>query len=352
MTLLLSLFLAFQCGGQTATGTLPMPKPPAEEFCEQFFRRNVQPNCPDGRCPYPPLNPMVVVEPAEPALPAEDLAKYEALIPAPHRIRNRNGNCVWCAVESVWVSAGYEQFNGITARAIQRGWSGATISNVTAALDAAKAPYKVERNGDPAIFAHAEKEGVGVYIQVPKFSNHALVCLSLNERRALILDNNGPPKIQTWSRAKFDRNWSGIACCPLFKRPKRPDVKPPDHPPVQPSADLSQLLKDAEEAKGRLTALESELAGMKAMQAQQGQALQAVSSNVNTLITVVEKIKSSGSSSLPGPAGPAGPQGPAGPSGSPADEARIKAVEEDVAALRKQLAQPIRVRVAPKGGNP
>lgn len=162
------------------------------------------------------------------------------------------------------------------------------------------------------------------------------------------------------------------SCPPWCLKPKRPDVgqKPPQIPDAPPAekpvalepliedvkalkSDVAKIKEDAAVQKAALASLTTELAAVKTEQAQQSQAIKAVSDNVTTLIGVVQQIKSNGVSSTPGPPGAAGPQGPAGPAGSPADMTRVKALEDEIALLKKQLAQPLRVRVGPaKAANP
>ncbi len=203
----------------------------------QLFRRRerVYPCYPEfvPSAPHPGLNPEVMPDPQ----PDATLTELEAIIPPELRIRNRGGNCGWCALEDVMVAAGYEQFKGITARAIQKGWGGNTISNVEAAIRDSGIDALVVKDRSMEIFRHARQEGVGVYVQIP---GHALVCLGLDSHHAYMLDNNpdssGKLSIQKWARNKFDRLWEGVACCPKRrKKPKEPAGPPAPTKPATPA---------------------------------------------------------------------------------------------------------------------
>lgn len=210
-----------------------------------FNRRpNVQPG-PYAPAPHPSLTPDGNPVP----VPAE-MAQYEAIIPAKYRVRNTQGNCTWCAVESVFGAAGYGSFDGIKERAVREGWHGAHIGNVVSALKDAGVEYKLVTDGDLSIFDYARKEGVGLLVEIP---GHHLACVGLTADAAYMVDNNGPPVISKWSRADFLKRWRGIACCPLHKKPNRPDVKPPE-----PNADLAAINAKLSNHEGRIAQLEAD----------------------------------------------------------------------------------------------
>jgi hypothetical protein len=119
-------------------------------------------------------------------------------------------------------------------------WHGNTISDVKAAIRDSGVECIITENRDWSIFDYARKEGVGVYVQIP---GHALVCLAVDEKRAYMLDNNGPLKVQTWPRAKFNQLWDGVACCPKFKLPRifKPKDKPADKPKDDPKPEVKPV---------------------------------------------------------------------------------------------------------------
>ena len=162
----------------------------------------------------------------------------DAMIAKELRIRNTHDNCVWAAAETITTAAGWESFKGITHRAAGEGWRGACMDNVIQAFKDACIPYRAQPQSDRSatIFYQAMKEGVGCYFQVP---GHALVCGGIDENSARIIDNNGPPEIQLWSRSYFDRVREGGGCFPLRRRPCGPDCptcpRPPrNHPSLLP----------------------------------------------------------------------------------------------------------------------
>lgn len=189
------------------------------------------------------------------------LKEGDVFIPREWRIRNRNGNCVWCTVEMVfWGAAGHEQFKGITERAIKEGWHGAEMENVLSAARQANIEVVFTRNRDYKVLYDSVKNGTGAYIQIP---GHAITVVGIDEESVRIIDNNGTKEAQVWPRRKFDQYWQGTACypktvniqtkpglCPLKIRP-RPN---PDHPPLNPSVpplnpsvpSLEQRLQEAE----------------------------------------------------------------------------------------------------------
>src|SRR5438132_11587838 len=89
---------------------------PASAQRHHIFNRNRPDNyCPDCYTPnYSPRIPGVTPE-TEPAVDTE-LAEMEKIIPADCRVQNRGPNCGWCALEDVFVAAGYENFKGLRQR--------------------------------------------------------------------------------------------------------------------------------------------------------------------------------------------------------------------------------------------
>lgn len=227
-----------------------VPDAHGQLFPRIFRPRDRYPVCPGPDCTpdynpsHPPLAPSV-----EPEQPDALIGELDNVIPENLRIRNRQGNCVWCAMEDVFVAAGYDQFKGITERAIRNGWAGATWSNVESAIKDSGVDVVMSKPGqrDTSIFDYARKEGVGVVVFIP---GHALVCLHLDDKTAYMIDNNpsdgsGRLKILKWARSKFDKLWEGYACCPRKKKPRpndkpavkpevKPDVKPETKPEIKP----------------------------------------------------------------------------------------------------------------------
>lgn len=221
-------------------------EPCSAQIFPRIFRprdRNY-PVCPGPDCePYSPSRPDH--PPLAPSVEPENdevLAEMEKVVPEQLRIRNRRGNCVWCAVEDVFVSAGYDQFKGITDRAVQQGWSGATWSNVEAAIRTANVDVVSTSSRDTSVFDYAKKEGLAAVVFVP---GHALVRVGHDERYVYMLDNNpndasGKLKVLRWAHSKFNSLWDGHACCPRKKKPKpdsppvKPDVKPEVKPETKP----------------------------------------------------------------------------------------------------------------------
>ncbi len=226
----------------------------------------------------------------------------DVFIPRAYRVRNRNGNCVWCACETVFRGAGYvEEFNGTTEDAIRKGWCGADMADVIKVCKIAKIEVDVEEHGDTKFLTKALAEGKPCYIQIP---GHALVLVGLDKDSARVIDNNGSKEVRTWERARFDQLWEGRACCPRFPRlhpfkfkpmpydPPLPTVKPvTPSVPVPAPTDLQPILD-------KLAALEAKVA-----------AIQPIA----------------------GPPGPKGDPGPPGPGGT---------------------AQPVKIQFLPKGQTP
>jgi hypothetical protein len=165
----------------------------------------------------------------------------DVFVPRDRRPRNRNGNCVWCATETCfWGAANLEAFAGITDRAISSGWHGAGTSNLTSYCQTVQVPCL--RGSGVEFFKTAVANGTGAVGFIP---GHAIFVCGIDDSSARIIDNNGSPEMQSWSRSKFDRICSVGVCpdCPPRSRwkPKLPKIKPPipsprpNHPPVNPA---------------------------------------------------------------------------------------------------------------------
>lgn len=263
--------------------------------------------CPDGQCPkVRVLKPALVLPVLNDSLDGgarrdKELKPGDVWIPPEFRIRNRNGNCVWCAAETICLQAGLESFHGMTDRAIRTGWSGAEMEHVLRGFKDGRIDFESERGHDPAILYRAVAANVGCYVQIP---GHALVLVGIDDASVRLIDNNGPPTIKVWSRQQFDQMWTGCACFPCLRPriwnflhplhpwpPAPPDYKPPQsHPPLNPAHPVETPTP-----------------------------------------TVVP--------SAPGATAPAGPAGPAGPPGK--DGASV-----DTAALVSQLGSLIDTKLA------
>jgi len=250
----------------------------------QLFRRNR--GCPDGNCqPYygspssAPIHPSIAPEPGVAVEPAKDESAIDFTeIPVDLMVRNENGNCVWCAGEPVFVSAGWESLRGIAHKAMQEGFPNKAIreqgnidvSNLVSALKDAGVPYKLSRDGSMDIFKYAKEEGVAVYVQIRviKPNDHAVAVVGMDETHVRVLDNNGPKKIQTWTMERFKRVWNGVACCPLHRKNKKPKepatpaVTPttPKEPvgpvaPTTPAPDLSKIIDGLNKLVDSVTAI-------------------------------------------------------------------------------------------------
>lgn len=326
---------------------------PSIAEAQLFRRRERYAPCPDGNCqPYSsPEHPSLPVAPA-PEVSPEDASEYVD-IPLDARPRNVNGNCVWNASESVFVGAGYDEFRGISKNAVKEGWHGAWITNLEAACKTAGIEYRTERNGKTDIFDYAKSEGVPVYIQiqVSRPNDHAVACLGLNDRYAYILDNNGPPVVQKWSRSKFNSKWNGIACCPLHrknrkpKEPKTPIVAPvvPETKPVEPAkpavepckcpppADLSKITNGLDKL---IDAVSTTNKSVGELSVKVGSVEQRVNGIDQRLVVVEGMQRSQGS--LPPP--------------STTTPDAIKQVQDDLQKLKEQMRQSgtLKVTVTPK----
>jgi len=231
----------------------------------------------------------------------------DVFIPREYRVRNSNGNCVWCAVETVcWGGAGLESFRGIKSRAVQTGWRGAGMGNVEAALKAAAVPYEATRSRDYSVLYRSVEYGSGAYIET---DGHALVLVGIDDQSVRVIDNNGSGEVQSWSRHTFNGRWNGCALFPrlfLRRHPVAPRPSQP-FPPLNPDPVFDQR---------------AVLAAIAALQKQ------------------VEAIKP-----VPGPPGPRGPEGPPGPA---ADfGAQLAELQKQMAEVRALLPKQQRVRVVP-----
>jgi len=331
---------------------------PSVADAQLFRRRERYAPCPDGNCqPYSsPEHPSLPVAPA-PEVSPDDASEYVD-IPLDARPRNVNGNCVWNASESVFVGAGYDEFRGISKNAVKEGWHGAWITNLEAACKTAGIEYRTERNGKTDIFDYAKSEGVPVYIQiqVSRPNDHAVACLGLNDRYAYILDNNGPPVVQKWSRSKFNAKWNGIACCPLHRKHKKPkepkgnqtpivapvnpETKPaePTKPVVEgckcPPADLSKVTDGLNKL---LEAVSTTNKSVGDLSVKVGNVEQRVS-GIDQRLVVVEGMQRSC------------PSGPLPPPPTTTPDPAIKQVQDDLQKLKEQMRQSgtLKVTVAPK----
>ncbi len=299
----------------------------------------------------------------------------DAWIPVEFRIRNRESNCVWAAAETVCLGAGRESFRGIMGRAVKEGWRGSDIKAVIKGFDDAKIPYRYEATRDPAIYYEAMKEGVGCYFQIYE---HALVCVGLDETSARIIDNNGPPVVQVWSRQDFDSRRQARACFPRRRRPMCPGpdcptpndnhpsvnpllpVEPPEVvvpigprqpviivPPAPPGPTNAQILAELQSLqKAVAIQLKPGPPGKDGADGAQGKP------GVGQPGPAGPKGETGPQSVVAGPRGADGIPGPQGQAGTPADGAAFAALQARVAALETQLKTPAaatRVRVVPAG---
>lgn len=231
--------------------------------------------------------------------PETDLAEYEKIIPKEIRVRNRRGNCCWCALEDVFVAAGYSEVAGVTDQAIKEGWNGAGIHNVRSFLSKVHLldQSKITENKDYSIFDHAKKEGLAVYIQIP---NHAIAVVGLDDKHAYIVDNNPPLTVQRWTRREFDRKWEGVACCPLFRKhkPKPDSPTPAPVTPATPSVDLGPLTSKVDNLAANQKALVDAVDGLQ----------KNIGGMTQSLTVIDQRLRAVESKSTPSPGvGPAVP---------------------------------------------
>jgi hypothetical protein len=227
---------------------LAMATPAAAQFRPAY--QPFCPNCPLNQpsCPNCPQS--------QPATDGQEyfdstLREKDVFIQVSRRPRNRNGNCVWCAAETVmWGGAGLEEFQGITQRAIANGWHGASIQNVKAACDDAKIPVEWQsfKRGDTALLYKAVENCTGAYIEIrsnPR-EGHAVALVGIDDNQVRIIDNNGPPTVKVWTRQHFNSVWEGSCLFPKLRRhicpkcpgqPNSPSQPGPsaNHPPLNPS---------------------------------------------------------------------------------------------------------------------
>lgn len=262
--------------------------------------------------------------------PAQDKIAIsgDVAIPTTLRIRNSHSNCVWAAAETVTTAAGWESFKGITGRAVVEGWRGATMERVVAAYKTAGIEYRLQDRSDRSakIFYDAVKEGVGCYFEVPR---HALVCVGIDDTSVRVIDNNGPPEVQTWTRTYFDSVRTGGGLFPLRKRvpvcpgpvcpepiAPHPSVLPEPAPQPQPQPTPQPKPADNTELLKAIAELKAQVAAIKPVPGPPGK---------------------DGIDGMPGPPGKdscvPGPAGPAGPPGKDADPEQLKRLTDRVAEL-------------------
>ena len=135
------------------------------------------------------------------------------------RVRNQNGNCVWCAAEDVFYgAAGLESFKALKERALREGWHGAGSRNVEAYAKRVGVPLhsQHERRGEYQILADSVAAGTGAYIEIP---GHAICVVGIKVGEWCdILDNNGSLEYERWSWQWFTCNWEGTAVYPLWNK--------------------------------------------------------------------------------------------------------------------------------------
>lgn len=192
-------------------------------------RRNV---CPGGDCiqpsnPTPADHPTIMPEPGVTPAPAKSIDFVE--VTPEDMPRNQSGQCTWCALMTVFCSAGYESTRHIVDTAVREGWHHGEVDNIIGALKAAGIEYKLTTSGDMSIFDHARAEGVGVLIHIrtndPRVG-HSVAVVGMDANSVRVVDNNGPKVIQTWTMDKFKRLWQGTACCPLKRKKPKPPTAP------------------------------------------------------------------------------------------------------------------------------
>jgi hypothetical protein len=146
-----------------------------------------------------------------------ELRVWDVYIPKEYRNRNVNGNCVWCAAETVFMGAGHEQFGGVFKRAVKEGWAGADLQNVVAYAKRDGVEVVSQRSGGPKILYDAVRNGTGAYIQS---QGHAVAVVGIDDDRVVLIDNNPPsyPGVKIWTRRHFDQWWGGTACYPKVNK--------------------------------------------------------------------------------------------------------------------------------------
>lgn len=164
-------------------------------------------------------------------------------VPKDRRPRNIGPKCVWCATETIfWGAAGLEEFKGLRDRSV-KGWSGgADRQNIISYIqdwtkEGRAEGVKLKQGKSYAFFKEACDSGTGAVFFIP---GHALALVGIDEESARVIDNNGPPVVQVWSRRKFD-GMAEWGCCPdlpdFLKQPRPSPYNPrpsPNHPPLNP----------------------------------------------------------------------------------------------------------------------
>jgi hypothetical protein len=305
------------------------------------FKQRSYPSCPGGICPNGPSTPFPsLLTPIEIEPEDSDGLDPNDVILKEYRPRNQYGQCVWCSLESVFASAGYDQFRDYGIRAAKEGFAGATVTQAIRALDAANVPYMVEQNGSMEIFREAKRNGVGVTVFG---QGHCIAVAKMSGNRVWIVDNNDNREVQVWSKQRFSQWWSGNAVAP--KKNKRKDkekdrkgiiprdkeghpfpniplprkapqdgMKPtpvPDERPTIPGVDLSPLEK-------RVVVLES--------------VLDKLVGNVERVTIAIDKIQRT-----PGPAGKDGVNGKDGRDGKDTDPQALTLLQNRVNQLQSTI---------------
>ena len=155
----------------------------------------------------------------------------DVFISRQYRVRNSHSCCVFAASECVfWGAAGLERFQGIKQSAVENGWRGASMSNVIGALKESETPYKATYKRDWKVLEEAVQFGTGAYVEG---KGHALALVGIDANSVRVIDNNGSPEVQAWSRERFGEFWNGCAVFPL--RCNRPRLRPENPPePIEP----------------------------------------------------------------------------------------------------------------------
>ena len=235
----------------------------------------------------------------------------DVFIPKDCRPRNRNGNCVWGASETVfWGGAGLKSFQGAKERAANTGWNGSSMSAVLAMARQAGITCVSTTNRDYKVLQDAVKNGTGFYFEIRLGrEGHALAGVGIDDSTVRIIDNNGPPIVQEWSRKKFDSLWNGCACYPTVIRrdvtlcptcrPGGPRPLPinPNHPSIEPPPDTRPINPQPQP----LTPPKPDPALAK----------------LDEILKRIEMIEKR--PVIPGPQGEPGKQGPVGPPGQPGE---------------------------------
>jgi len=184
-------------------------------------------------------------------MPDKGLKEGDVFVPKELRPRNYGPKCVWCAVQTCFYgAAGLEEFNGIRDRAITSWQGGADRPHVIAYLESweregRSGGVKLRQGKGYEFFRQACEANTGAVFFIP---GHALYLCGIDETSARVIDNNGPPVVQEWPRAKFDRmaEWGCFPDIPWLNRPgpgpgPQPEPRPgprPNHPPLNPNKPL------------------------------------------------------------------------------------------------------------------